>query len=263
MHIASHSGLGYKGLHWVWVARCFEIVRTWIDWNQTNTHTLWAACLCTRVLIKPSVYGIDTRTFKTRCDAMLLCGIEAVTLKTGYFCCVYIYISSINNNPLGFAQIETYISMHMDSLYKDATVMRPSYLYNMNSNTSQMVNLYCLWDSKNRMYTVQRMNYVHGHRFTQVFFWYVSFSHTIHDYLTVFRVVRLFPQCPCCNSDESRWRHQMKNIFLVSSPLWGVSTKASDEELWCFLWSAPGETVEQTLETMVIWDDIAVIMTSL
>ena len=33
-------------------------------------------------------------------------------------------------------------------------------------------------------------------------------------------------------------------------------TKASDAELWCFLWSTLEPTVEQTLETPVIWDAI-------
>ena len=31
-------------------------------------------------------------------------------------------------------------------------------------------------------------------------------------------------------------------------------------ELWCFLWSAPEQTVEQIIETSVIWDIIALIM---
>ena len=61
------------------------------------------------------------------------------------------------------------------------------------------------------------------------------------------------------------------NIFRVTGPLWGKSTghqwipltKASDTELWCFLWSAPERTVEQTIETLVIWDAIVLIMTSL
>ena len=46
---------------------------------------------------------------------------------------------------------------------------------------------------------------------------------------------------------------------------WFPRTKASDAELelWCFLWSAPEQTVEQTIETSVIWDDITLIMTSL
>ena len=54
-------------------------------------------------------------------------------------------------------------------------------------------------------------------------------------------------------------------------PLWGESnghrwiplTKASDAELWCLLWSAPEHTVKQTIGTPVIWDAIALILTSL
>ena len=54
-----------------------------------------------------------------------------------------------------------------------------------------------------------------------------------------------------------RW-YEMENIFRVTGPLWGESTghrwipptKASDAELWCFLWCAP----EQTVELPVVWD---------
>ena len=62
------------------------------------------------------------------------------------------------------------------------------------------------------------------------------------------------------------------NIFHVTGPLWGESTghrwipltKAGDAELWCFLWSAPPEqTVQQAIETLVIWGAIELIMTSL
>ena len=60
------------------------------------------------------------------------------------------------------------------------------------------------------------------------------------------------------------------NIFRVTGLLWGEFTghrwipltKASDAELWCFLWFAPEHTVEQTIETLVIWDIMALIMTS-
>ena len=48
------------------------------------------------------------------------------------------------------------------------------------------------------------------------------------------------------------------NIFYVTGHLWGDS-----KGQWCFLWSAPEQTVEQTIETPVIWDAIALIMTSL
>ena len=61
------------------------------------------------------------------------------------------------------------------------------------------------------------------------------------------------------------------NIFRVTSDVWGESTghrwipltEASDAELWYFPWSAPEKTVEQTIETPVIWDAIAFIITSL
>ena len=44
----------------------------------------------------------------------------------------------------------------------------------------------------------------------------------------------------------------------MESPHYG-----NDTVLGCFLWSAPEQTVEQTLETPVIWDVITLIMTSL
>ena len=57
------------------------------------------------------------------------------------------------------------------------------------------------------------------------------------------------------------------NIFRVTGLLCGEftgrrcipHTKASDAELWCYLWPAPEPTVEQTMETPVIWDAIALI----
>ena len=60
------------------------------------------------------------------------------------------------------------------------------------------------------------------------------------------------------------------NIFRVTGPLclefnghqWIPLTKASDVELWCLLWSAPEQTVEQTIEMPLINDAIAHIMTS-
>ena len=60
------------------------------------------------------------------------------------------------------------------------------------------------------------------------------------------------------------------NIFRVAGRLWGESTsdrwipltKTSDAGLCLFL-SAPEQTVEQTIETPVIRDTIALIMASL
>ena len=56
-------------------------------------------------------------------------------------------------------------------------------------------------------------------------------------------------------------------IFRVTGLLWVESTgdrpEASGAELWCYLWSAPEQKAEQTIGTPVIWDAIALIMTSL
>ena len=54
------------------------------------------------------------------------------------------------------------------------------------------------------------------------------------------------------------------NIFRVTGPLckeftghrWIPLTKASDAELWCFLWYSPNQTVEWTIQTLVILDAI-------
>ena len=61
------------------------------------------------------------------------------------------------------------------------------------------------------------------------------------------------------------------NNFRVTGPLWEEftghrwipRTKACDAELWYFLCSAPEQTVEQTIETLVIGEAIALIMMSL
>ena len=59
------------------------------------------------------------------------------------------------------------------------------------------------------------------------------------------------------------------NIFCVTGPLWRESTwqspvypltKVNDAELWCFLWSSEKKRL---IETPVIWDTTALIMTLL
>ena len=60
------------------------------------------------------------------------------------------------------------------------------------------------------------------------------------------------------------------NIFRVIGLLcrkftgqrWILRTKASNAELWCFLWSLPEPTVEQTIKTPAISDASRLIMTS-
>ena len=61
------------------------------------------------------------------------------------------------------------------------------------------------------------------------------------------------------------------NISRLMCPLWGDSTghrwirltKASNGELWCFLCCAPQQTAKKAVEMLVIWDAIALTMTSL
>ena len=61
------------------------------------------------------------------------------------------------------------------------------------------------------------------------------------------------------------------NIFRVTEPLywkftddrWIPLTEASDAKLWRFPWSAPEQTIVQTIKTPVIGDAIALIKASL
>ena len=85
------------------------------------------------------------------------------------------------------------------------------------------------------------------------------------NYSTLYLWCRLIIQAIFPHDDIIKW----KLFFRVTGPLWGESTghqwilltKASDVELWCFLWYMFEQTSEQTIETPVIWDTIALIMT--
>ena len=61
------------------------------------------------------------------------------------------------------------------------------------------------------------------------------------------------------HNDLIKWKHFPRYWPLVRGII--RQTKTSVAELWCFLWSSPEQTVEQTIETPVIWDAIAPIMT--
>ena len=65
------------------------------------------------------------------------------------------------------------------------------------------------------------------------------------------------------HDDVIKWKYFPRYWSFVQGihqPQVNSSTKASDAELWCFLWSV--QTDEQIMETQVIWDAIALIMTS-
>ena len=61
----------------------------------------------------------------------------------------------------------------------------------------------------------------------------------------------LVPRCHCITAPElSWWRHQTETFFVLLALCAGNSPapmnspkKANDAELWCFLWSAPQQTV--------------------
>ena len=99
--------------------------------------------------------------------------------------------------------------------------------------------------------------------------------HTFRDYLAGTRAfIWLFSVSEAILNDMGKYAKMMSsngNIFRVASPVWGESIshrwiplkKAGNAELWCFLWCIPEHTAEQTVEKLVIWDAIALIMTSL
>ena len=68
------------------------------------------------------------------------------------------------------------------------------------------------------------------------------------------------------NDDIGKWKHSPCYWTFVRgthrSPVVPL-TKAFDAELWYFLWSAPQQMVEITIETFGIWDAMALIMPSL
>ena len=77
--------------------------------------------------------------------------------------------------------------------------------------------------------------------------------------------------CSMREAGRTWWRHQMETFSMLlalcagnfTSDQWVPRIKASNAELWCFLWSAWKKTIEETIVRLVIWDAIAHIMTSL
>ena len=65
------------------------------------------------------------------------------------------------------------------------------------------------------------------------------------------------------HDDVIKWKHFPRYWLFVRGIHRIPLTKASDAELWCFLLSAPEQTVKQKVAAPVIWDAIAVIMKSM
>ena len=71
---------------------------------------------------------------------------------------------------------------------------------------------------------------------------------------------------PQSHDDVMKWKHFPRYWPFargIHRPPVDSPHKGQWRGVWCFLWSAPEQTVEQNIETPVIWDAIALIMTSL
>ena len=67
----------------------------------------------------------------------------------------------------------------------------------------------------------------------------------------------------CTRDDVIKWKHFPRYWPFVQGIRWIPCTKASNAELWCFLWSASEQRVEWTIVRPVIWDATAHIITLL
>ena len=90
-----------------------------------------------------------------------------------------------------------------------------------------------------------------------------EYIYTLYKYFN-YEDSRLFTQL--FHDDVIKWtrfpRHWPFVRGIHRSPV-NFLTNASDAKLWCFLWSAPEQMVEQTVETPVIWHTTTLIMTPL
>ena len=85
-----------------------------------------------------------------------------------------------------------------------------------------------------------------------------------NQFITKIICISLFELCCCMMTSSNGNINRFTGPFCgeFTGHRWIPCTKGSDGELWCFL-SAPEPTIEQTMETLVIWDVTALIMTSL
>ena len=103
---------------------------------------------------------------------------------------------------------------------------------------------------------------VYAHKIRTCIIWLRSWCVTVPDGISASRQLN--------KHNTVRWRHRMEIFFCVTGLLWGESTghrwfaltKASDAELWWFLWCTSELTVAQTIKTTMIWDPMALIVTS-
>ena len=108
------------------------------------------------------------------------------------------------------------------------------------------------------MYQIHSKNYPYDSRLiTSKGFSFCTFTLTGKE--TIIRLPRCNWSKPKNHEDVVKWKH-----FPRYWPLWGESPhKGQWRGALIFLWSAPEQTFEQSIKTAVIWDTIAIIVTSL
>ena len=100
--------------------------------------------------------------------------------------------------------------------------------------------------------------YIHQQNFVEINL--LKFGNSTNSWVAYCWRVRLLI---AMHDDVIKWKHFPRYWPYVRGTTGNPITKASDGELWCFVWSTPKHTVEQTIEAPVIWDTTALIMKSL
>ena len=137
--------------------------------------------------------------------------------------CFHLMTSScVIMKPMGYLSLTMPSDQHWNSHYKDKMVMRLSYLYNGNP---------CTQTDGLSIETEQRI---------------------------------LGPAGSPQHDDIIKWKYFPRYwpfVRGIPGHPWIPRTKASDAELWCFLWYMPEQTVEQIMEMPVISDANTLIIT--
>ena len=97
---------------------------------------------------------------------------------------------------------------------------------------------------------------------------YSRVNHSWENFASVTFKITLYRYA---HKDRNMMTSPNGNIFRVTGTLFGefighrwiLLTKGTDAEFWCFVWSAPEQTVEQTTEAPGIWDANVLSMTPL
>ena len=120
-----------------------------------------------------------------------------------------------------------------------------------------MFCLYCYVTNRSQW------NFSHTKLYIWPHFWLTRVNSSGFDWCLSTHLV-LQHQQTVCDDNVIKWKYFPCHWpFVREFHRWIPLTKANDAELWCFVWSVPEKTVEQTTGKLMIRDAIALIMTSL